>query len=138
MANRREHWVPKNNFQRYENTNIWTPKDDLWLAITLVTEHKFSRWRVGREDNRHAILNATARMNGWLSDQNYTFDQVVARIASLKARHDCWHMMINTTRCVWDRDFTTICAYAEAWEFWLDVMIRQTRIGTLTSPCGTD
>ncbi|KAL8496601.1 hypothetical protein ACS0TY_020335 [Phlomoides rotata] len=30
-------------------------------------------------------------------------------------------MMINTTRCVWDRDFTTICGTPEAWEFWLDV-----------------
>ncbi|KAL8493060.1 hypothetical protein ACS0TY_024321 [Phlomoides rotata] len=41
-------------------------------------------------------------MNEWYSDQNYTFDQVVERIAKFKARHDCWHMMINTTRCVWD------------------------------------
>ncbi|KAL8480038.1 hypothetical protein ACS0TY_026825 [Phlomoides rotata] len=60
-------------------------------------------------------------MNEWYSDQNYTFDQVVERIAKFKATHDCWHMMINTIGCDWDRDFTTICALPEAWEFWLDV-----------------
>ncbi|KAL8552869.1 hypothetical protein ACS0TY_001518 [Phlomoides rotata] len=61
-------------------------------------------------------------MNVIFNDQNYTFDQVFERIAKFKARHDCWHMMINTTRCVWDRDFTTICTFdSDAWEFWLDV-----------------
>ncbi|KAL8516171.1 hypothetical protein ACS0TY_014733 [Phlomoides rotata] len=61
-------------------------------------------------------------MNGPFSKQNYSLDQVVERISKFKARHDCWHMMINTTRCVWDREFSTICHFdSDAWEFWLDV-----------------